>query len=462
MLELIGVSVVALAIGFLVAWLMASKRSLARIGQLQGELLVTREQASQSLAQVQDRQSKIDQLTRDLGERERQLGQTTQQIRDQQEAMEEQKKLLADAQQKLQDTFKALAGDALKVSKEDFLQLAKESLNTLMAQAKGDLGKHKEQIDALVKPLQETLTNYQKQVQEIEKSRREAYGSLTKHLEELGKSHQDLRRHTTELATALRNPQVGGRWGELTLHRAAELAGMSEYCDFEEQASSTDADDRRIKPDMIVHLPGGRLIAVDSKLSYQSYIEAVNATDADARTSLLRKYSEAVRQHVRRLGEKSYWEQFRDRSVDMVVLFLPGECFFSAAVIEDKELIEDALGSRVILASPTTLIMLLRAAAFDWRQEKLARNAEEIRRLGQELFDRIGTFIEPFADLSTHLGRAVNSYNKAVGSLESRLIPAARKFNELGVGAEENIPTLNTLEIAPRELPIITPPHPEE
>jgi DNA recombination protein RmuC len=241
----------------------------------------------------------------------------------------------------------------------------------------------------------------------------------------------------------------------VTRRRAAELAGMSEFCDFEEQTSS-DTENGKLRPDMVVHLPGGRIIAVDSKLSYQSYIEAVNATDQAMRTATLKKYSQAVRQHVQTLSSKSYWEQFNNNSVDLVVLFLPGECFFSAAVLEDKELIEYAMGNRVVLASPTTLISLLRAVAFGWRQEKLAENAEKIRKLGQEFFDRIANFIEPLSDVSVHLNRAVKSFNTAVGSLETRLIPSAKKFNELGVGAEDKIPDLNTVDITARELPSIT------
>ncbi len=451
----IGVGLLGLAVGLVVGWLGALRNSQSKVGLLQGELLATKEQAAQHAGQIQERQQKIEQLTRDVSDSQRQIGQLTQQIADQRQAIEEQKKLLDQAQQKLQDTFKALASEALKVSKDDFLQLAKESLSTLLTEAKGDMGKQKEQMDALVKPLQDTLTNYQKQLQEIESSRKLAYGSLSKHLEELGKAHQDLRNQTGILATALKNPQVGGRWGELTLRRAAELAGMSEYCDFQEQVSS-DGDAGRIRPDMVVHLPGGRLISVDSKLSYQSYIEAVNATDGETRTALLRRYSEAVRQHVKKLSEKSYWEQFRDNSVDLVVLFLPGECFFSAAVLEDKELIEYAMSNRVILASPTTLIALLRAVAFGWRQEKLAQNAEKIRRLGQELFDRIVNFVDPLSDVSMHLGRMVGSFNKAVGSLETRLMPTARKFNELGVGDGEKLPDVGSVDVMPRELPELT------
>lgn len=450
-IELIfGIS--GLSIGAVVGWLFASKCGLSQLGQLQGELTATKDRATQLDQQLLQRDQKIETLNQDLAKSQEQLGRFSQQIQDQQKDLEEQKKILDDAQHKLQDAFKALAADALKVSKEDFLQLAKQSMEGMLTQARGDLGKHKEQIDSLVKPLNETLTKYQKELQEIENSRKLAYGGLSKHLEELTKAHAELNGTTCELATALKNPKVGGKWGELTLHRTAELAGMTEYCDFEEQFSF-DSDEGRLRPDMIVRLPGGRTIAVDSKLSYQSYIDAMNATDETVRRDALRRYAQAVRQHVQQLSSKAYWDQFKDQSVEFVVLFLPGESFFSAAVTADQELIDYAVKNRVMPASPTTLISLLKAVSFGWRQEKLTQNAEEIRKLGREFYDRMTTFLDHFGDVGSSLNRAVNSYNKSVGSLESRFIPTARKFNELGVGENQKVPDLPSLDLSARQLP---------
>jgi len=437
-------SIAGLIVGLVIGWLIASKNGLNKLGQLEGELNAAKTQNEKLNCQLADRQLKIDELGA-------QAGKLSQQVLDQQKDIEEQKKILEQAQQKLQDTFKALAADALKVSKEDFLQLAKQSIEAMLNQAKGDMGKHKEQIDSLMKPLQETLTKYQKELQEIEKSRNEAYGGLRKHLEELSKTQVELQSKTGELATALKNPRVSGKWGELTLHRTAELAGMAEYCDFYEQVS-TEGDKGKFRPDMVVKLPGGRAIAVDSKLSYQSYIEAMNATDEASRNEALRRYSQAVRAHVQQLSSKSYWDQISEQSVEFVVLFLPGESFFSAAVGTDPDLIDYAIKNGVMPASPTTLISLLKAVAFGWRQEKLAQNAEQIRTLGKEFYDRMSTFISHLADVGSSLNKTVNSYNKAVGSLESRFMPTARKFNELGVGEEGKLPEIDAVDRQAKEL----------
>jgi DNA recombination protein RmuC len=445
MIEGIIFATVGLLAGLVVGWLIASKSGLSKLGQVQGELSAKTMLNDQLNGQLAERQQKIEELGAEVGK----LGQ---QVVDQQKDIEEQKKILDQAQQKLQDTFKALATDALKVSKEDFLQLAKQSIESMLNQAKGDMGKHKEQIDGLMKPLQETLTKYQKELQEIEKSRNDAYGGLRKHLEELSKTQVELQSKTGELATALKNPKVGGKWGELTLHRTAELAGMSEYCDFDEQVS-TAGEKGKFRPDMVVNLPGGRAIAVDSKLSYQSYIEAMNATDDATRNEALKRYSQAVRQHVQQLSSKAYWDQLKDQSVEFVVLFLPGESFFSAAVGADPDLIDYAIKNGVMPASPTTLISLLKAVSFGWRQEKLAKNAEEIRKLGKEFYERMATLIQHLSDVGSSLTRTVNSYNKAVGSLETRLVPTARKFNELGVGEEGKFPELGVVDRVPRELP---------
>jgi len=303
-----------------------------------------------------------------------------------------------------------------------------------------------------LKPMQEMLVRYQKELQEIEKSRSEAYGSLRKHLEELSRTQVELQSRTGELATALRNPKVGGKWGELTLHRTAELAGMSEYCDFFEQVS-VESEGGRLRPDMVVKLPGGRAIAVDSKLSYQSYIEAMNASDDATRSVALQRYAQAVRVHVQQLAAKSYWDQFKNQSVEFVVLFLPGESFFAAAVNADPDLIDYAVKNGVMPASPTTLISLLKAVAFGWRQERLAQNAEEIRTLGKDFYDRMATFVQHLAEVGSSLNRTVNSYNKAVGSLESRFIPTAKKFNELGVGEDGKFPEIGAVDRLARELP---------
>ncbi len=436
--------VIGVIIGFIVGWLWTTRKQAGKVGQLEGQLEIMQQREIKLTEDLHQRDEKIAELTE-------RVGQLSQETQNQLKNIEEQKQLLKDAQEKFKDAFNALANEALKTSKQDFLQLAKETINSLMNKTKGDLSQHKEQIEAMVKPLSETLSNYQKYLREIEKTRSEAYGNLSKHLEQISQVSQELRSKTGELATALRNPQVGGKWGEMTLRRTAELAGMSEHCDFDEQLSTTSSSGR-LRPDMIVNLPGNRKIAVDSKISFQSYIDAVNATNEEARREAMKRYAQAIRQHVQQLSSKSYWEQFEDNSVEFVVLFLPGESFYSAAIAADHSLIEYAINNRVVLSSPTTLIALLKAVAYGWRQEKLTENAEKIRQLGQELFDRMTTLMEHLARVGNSLSNTVQNYNRAVASLETRFMPSARRFNELGVGQPDKIPTIGRVDVQPREL----------
>ncbi len=420
-------------IGGILTWLLASRTQASKIGLLEGQLSETRQRETELNSQLKQAAEKIEFLTQDLGK-------LTQQTQDQKDLLE-----------KAKDSFKSLSSEALKSNKDDFLQLAKESLNAILKETRGDLGKHKEQIDSLVKPLHESLVNYQKNLHEMEKIRKEDKGSLGKHLEEITKINRELQSRTGELATALKNPKVGGKWGELTLKRAAELAGMTEYCDFEEQVSKN-TETGRLRPDMVVHLPGGRTIAVDAKISYQSYIDAINETDESRRKELLRRYTQAIKSHINQLSSKSYSDYFKDDATELVVLFLPGESFFSAAFLADHELIEYGMERNILLASPTTLIALLRAVAFGWRGEQLAENAKKIRDEGEEFFNRITNFLDHFYKIGNSMGTTIKHYNAAVGSLESRLLPSARKFSEMGIGKSDKIPPITVIDTQPREL----------
>lgn len=443
---------VAGAAGFLLGRSMASGKSAQALGQLQGEQSRTLAELTTMRDELSRRDTKIDQLSSDLTARREELANLTATLEQRERNFVEQKTQFDAARQQLQETFKALAMDSLKSSNTSFIELAKETLAGVMTQAKGDLTQQKEQIALLMKPLSESLQRYEKQLTDIEKSRQEAYGSLQKHLQVLNETQSQLQDRTSKLTMALRNPQSRGRWGELTLQRAVEIAGLTEYCDFDTQVSS-DTDAGRQRPDMIVRLPGGRRIVIDAKVPCDDYLNAIDATDEALRRAAMERYAAAVRGHARQLGAKAYWEQYGNDCPEFVVLFLPGESFFSAAWSVNHELVEQAMQNRVILASPTTLIALLRAVAFGWRQEQLAQSAQEIRDVCQDLYDRVLTFAGHLGNVGKHVGNLVRDYNQAVGSYQTRIQPGVRKLSTLGLAAKKGIDELPTIDTLPRDLP---------
>jgi DNA recombination protein RmuC len=336
----------------------------------------------------------------------------------------------------------------LKQNNEAFLKLASVSFEALHAKADGALQQRQEAIDGLVRPLQESLLRYDEHMRLLEQSRQSAYGGLDQHLKSLAESHQRLQQETGNLVKALRAPVVRGQWGEITLKRVAELAGMVEHCDFVEQQSIT-AEDGRYRPDMVVQLPGSRRIIVDAKTVLSAYLDAHDARDDAQRTEALRRHAEQVRKRMDELSLKAYWSQF-DRAPEFVVLFLPGEQFLGAALDQDPRLIEEGFARGVVLATPTTLVALLRAVAYGWRQERMTAHAEEAGRLGKDLYERMAVLAEHFNDVGHALSKSVSAYNRAVGSLETRILPAARRFKELGVSSDKEIPLLEPAELVPR------------
>jgi DNA recombination protein RmuC len=363
-----------------------------------------------------------------------------------QQRLGEERKLIEESKKQLSDTFQALAAQALRSNNASFLELARKSLETLLTEARGDLGKRQEAIDGMVKPLAESL-------KAMEQARQRDMGGLQQQLASLSALGDKLKTETGNLVNALRAPQVRGRWGEVTLRRVVELAGMSEHCDFTEQVS-VEAEGGRLRPDMIVHLPAGRDVVVDAKVSLSAYLQALEAGTEEERQALLLRHAEQVRAHMTRLSQKAYWDQF-ERAPEFVVMFIPGESFFSAALEQQNGLLEDGMNRRVVLATPTTLIALLWAVAYGWRQQQLAENAQEISRLGKDLYDRMGTLAKYVNDIGYGLDKALSAYNQSVRSMESRLYPAARRFKELGAGAGADIPPIEPVETTTRSL---TPP----
>jgi DNA recombination protein RmuC len=434
---------IGLLFGVLIAWLIQRSRTAA----LQARLSLTEKELSSGKAEL----ARLLEDQRGLLEDRARLQSALEAER---KANTEKVELLTSATERaaadLQNSFKALAADALKSNNVSFLQVAQETLKRFQGDARSDLEARQKAVVDLVAPVRDSLNKVDAQIQQMEIARSQAYGDLKAQVQSLITTQKELQSETGNLVRALRTPNVRGRWGEIQLRRVVEIAGMLPYCDFTEQETVT-TESGRLRPDLVVKLPGGKNVVVDAKTPLQAFLEAFETNDEEARRACLANHARQVRDHMKTLGGKNYWEQF-EAAPEFVVMFLPGETFFSAALEQDPGLIEQGVLQRVIPASPTTLIALLKAVAYGWNQEKLARNAHEISVLGKELHERLRRLAAHIAAVGTNLDRAVEAYNQAVGSLENRVLVSARKFSELGATVSEDIPELAPIETTARAL----------
>ena len=427
------------------------RRSLsARVTELEGRARYAEGQMDQLRRQLDLSEGEIAGLRKALDDERVQAVEAQARLDESARSIERQRGVIETMRTEMADTFRAQASAALESSNRSFLELATENLGRILEQTKGKLGEHQAGLEGTIRPLQETLKRYEEQLREMERVRAEQAGNLSRQIQSLGAMQEALQRETAGLATALRKPQVSGSWGQMSLRRAAELAGMAPWCDFYEQLT-VETESGKLRPDMVVRLPSGRAIVIDAKAPVDAFLNALQASGEEERKRAFSGYVAAVRAHMNALGSKAYWDQFEE-SPELVVMYLPGETFFSAAIENDPGLIEDGSLRKVILATPTTLIALLKAVAYGWQQEQVATGAREINRLGREIYERFSVVADHIAKAGANLTRAVEAHNDAVRSIETRLMPSFRRFRELGVSTSRELPeAMDEIRVTARE-----------
>ncbi len=436
-LAVVLVALGALGLGGAVGWLIGAGRARAAAA--------TADELRRRLVAAEDRVRALE-VERLAAERAAAVAQT--QVAELKGRLEEQRGLLETAEARLGDTFRALAADALAANTRGFMDLASERLRAERTQTDAALEARQRAIEGLVGPVRESLDKVDSKIQALEKERGQAYGQLMEQVRGLASAHERLQAETGSLARALRSPAVRGRWGEMQLRRVVELAGMVEHCDFAQQVTLV-GEERRLRPDLVVRMPGGRQVVVDAKVPLEGYLQAMEASSEADRRARLKEHGAQVRAHLLKLSSKAYWSEL-SMTPEFVVMFLPGESIFGAAVEDSPTLMEEGAGRRVLMATPTTLIALLQTVHFGWRQERLAENAEKVSEQGRILHERVATLLEHWGRLGTALGKASEHFNAAVASLEGRVVPAARRLEELGAGGKKDLPELPHVDLRPR------------
>lgn len=441
----------AFFLGIALGWLVVRSKANAQLQAYQTSTALLQDRLNQRDEELLETETTLESLQSEYVSLRASLSALEARLEEERKAATEKLSLLQNVRENFQDSFKALSSDALKSNNQAFLELATANLSKFQENAKGELEKRETAVNELVRPLQESLQKVDQKIEAMETSRTATFAALGEQLKMLSESQLNLRSETSNLVKALRTPHVRGRWGEIQLRRVVEMAGMLEHCDFLTQDSVT-TEDGRLRPDLVVQLPNGRSIVVDSKVPIQAYLDSLNAGDDSTRSALLVDHARHVRTHLQQLSTKAYWEQYS--SAEFVVLFIPGETFYQAALEQDSSLIEHGAEKKVLIATPTSLIALLKVIEYGWRQERAERQAKEISELGALLFERLRSMASHLTDLKRSLDRAVGSYNSAIGSFESRVFVAARKFKELGAAGGDDIPEGEKIEKATRALEI--------